>query len=82
MGGGYAVMKTSRSENQKPATRCLGHGEPGQDWGSTARDFVPWRFSDVCRESAWIVLCRPPRNLHRSGHSDSQRCVYQGLIPR
>jgi hypothetical protein len=28
------AMKTSRSENQKPAT-MFGHGEPGQDWGST-----------------------------------------------
>jgi hypothetical protein len=21
-----------------------------------ARDFVPWRFSDACRGSAWMVL--------------------------
>ncbi|MDQ6869811.1 MAG: hypothetical protein M3178_16175 [Pseudomonadota bacterium] len=21
-----------------------------------ARDFVPWRFPDVCRGSAWIIL--------------------------
>ena len=30
-----------------------------------ARDFVPWRFSDACRGSAWMVLSsRRPRNLH------------------
>jgi hypothetical protein len=32
-----------------------------------SRDFVPWRFSDADRISAWRVSsCRRPRNLHKS----------------
>ena len=31
----------------------------------TSRDFVPWRFSDAGRHSAWMASsCRRPRNLH------------------
>jgi hypothetical protein len=34
----------------------------------TSRDFVPWRFSDAGRHSAWMASsCRRPRNLHISG---------------
>jgi site-specific recombinase XerD len=33
----------------------------------TSRDFVPWRFSDAGRHSAWMASsCRRPRNLHKS----------------
>jgi hypothetical protein len=35
----------------------------------TSRDFVPWRFSDADRISAWRVSsCRRPRNLHSTRH--------------
>ena len=35
----------------------------------TSRDFVPWRFSDAGRHSAWMASSsRRPRNLHRSRH--------------
>ena len=32
----------------------------------TSHDFVPWRFSDAGRPSAWMASsCRRPRNLHK-----------------
>src|SRR4029077_9788117 len=35
----------------------------------TSRDFVPWRFSDAGRISAWrVTSCRRPRNLHKRRH--------------
>src|SRR4029077_12022484 len=35
----------------------------------TSRDFVPWRFSDAGRTSAWWVSSRRrPRNLHNKRH--------------
>src|SRR5438046_2071721 len=41
------------------------------------RDFVPWRFSDACRPSAWTYSSsRRPRNLH-----NTRLPTYGGLFP-
>ena len=50
----------------------------------TSRDFVPWRFSDAGRISAWrVTSCRRPRNLHISGHQRDQcRCQTHAFVLR
>src|SRR2546426_661011 len=44
------LSKTDARTPQIPID-CSGETEP-----LPARDFVPWRFSDACRRSAWVVM--------------------------
>jgi hypothetical protein len=58
------LSKTDARTPQIPIHRS-GETEP-----LPARDFVPWRFSDAGRQSAWMASTfRRPRNLHNSGHA-------------
>jgi len=62
------LSKTDARTPQIPIDRS-GETEP-----LPARDFVPWRFSDAGRQSAWMASTfRRPRNLHKSGHSHHNR---------
>ena len=53
------------SRKRPPHRRC-----------TTDRDFVPWRFSDAGRISAWRVTSfRRPRNLHKTGSRRDRSCT-------
>src|SRR4029077_12956845 len=49
----------------------------------TSRDFVPWRFSDAGRISAWrVTSCRRPRNLHITVHRRFQTWCCHEILRR
>src|SRR3989454_12682996 len=52
------LSKTDARTPQIPID-CSGETEP-----LPGRDFVPWRFSDACRRSAWVVMQASEKPAH------------------
>ena len=51
-----------------PMTQCIIHEGAPHRRRTTDRDFVPWRFLEAGRSSAWLPLYSPAsKNLHNSG---------------
>ena len=72
--GQYTLQKIiTRHSNQVPR---LNLHSPQHRRCPTSRDFVPWRFSDAGRRSAWIASsCRHPKTCTTSDFGIRGRCA-------
>src|SRR2546430_2896652 len=68
------LSKTDARTPQIPID-CSGETEP-----LPARDFVPWRFSDACRRSAWVVMQASEKPAQEAGNFTTLAC--RDLIDR
>jgi hypothetical protein len=69
--GRKPIVATALSTLLTPEPAAKSSSRPLHLLLPTSRDFVPWRFSDAGRRSAWWPSCVPAsENLHRWRHID------------